>query len=615
MNPEKDCIAHMASNEIYFDGMFKKDGDLHRFSRDQKKDQEDEFYSWSEWSFNGKDYVKVYYGTWSGGLTEYYYKSYGDNSSLSPEDKIRFKIIEDQKQKELQEKLKKQKEERLERAKQLWLKTFDIPLPIHLEYLNHKKVKSYGIRYGKDYDLEDVIVIPIRNTDNEIQAVQHIKSNGDKKIHGLQKGNFHLIGEIKDNSVIFICEGYATGASVYEAIDSPVVVCFTCGALDAVIHNIKNKYPNNPITILADDDCEVNDNPGKTKAEEAAKKYKCNVMLPKFPESFKLQCGKKPTDFNDSHVHFGLDEVKKQFKHLKPHLSILTFRELVNLKIEPKKIILSPWLPEKGLTMIHAERGIGKTFIALSAAHAIVSGGKLFNWEAKEPRRVLYIDGEMPIDTMQERLILIENGSETKIINDSYFKLISSDHQERGIRDITSPEGQLDITTLIHDIDVIFLDNLSTLARSGSENEAESWSSIQEWLLTLRKMGKSVVFIHHAGKGGKQRGTSKREDVLDTVINLRKSKNNDDDKETKFEVYFEKTRNFNGIEAQPFEAHLIKTDKEIKWNFKSLAETNKEIAIKFHLEGMSFSEIANEMKVNKSTISRWLKGYIFPKIS
>ena len=43
---------------------------------------------------------------------------------------------------------------------------------------------------------------------------------------------------------------------------------------------------------------------------------------------------------------------------------------------------------------------------------------------------------------------------------------------------------------------------------------------VQEWILQLRRRGISVLIVHHAGKGGDQRGTSAKEDVLDTVIKL-----------------------------------------------------------------------------------------------
>ena len=53
------------------------------------------------------------------------------------------------------------------------------------------------------------------------------------------------------------------------------------------------------------------------------------------------------------------------------------------------------------------------------------------------------------------------------------------------------------------------------------ENDADSWVPVQAWALAQRRAGRSVLFVHHAGKSGLQRGTSRKEDVLDTVIALR----------------------------------------------------------------------------------------------
>ena len=49
-------------------------------------------------------------------------------------------------------------------------------------------------------------------------------------------------------------------------------------------------------------------------------------------------------------------------------------------------------------------------------------------------------------------------------------------------------------------IDLMILDNISTLVSSGRENDAESWNEMQAWLLRLRRQGKTVLLIHHAGR-------------------------------------------------------------------------------------------------------------------
>ena len=109
---------------------------------------------------------------------------------------------------------------------------------------------------------------------------------------------------------------------------------------------------------------------------------------------------------------------------------------------------------------------------------------------------------------------------------------------------------------LVSGIDVLMLDSLSTLVRSGKENPAEDWQPIQGWILRLRRMGKTTSMLHHEGKGGAQRGTSKREDVLDTVLRLRHPTDYSPAEVARFEVHFEKCRVLLGQSAKPFEARL-----------------------------------------------------------
>jgi hypothetical protein len=99
-----------------------------------------------------------------------------------------------------------------------------------------------------------------------------------------------------------------------------VVVAFDCKNLSAVIENLRRVYPESKITILADDDRETTDqqgnfiNPGKNAAEEASRRHGCDFIFPEFRNDFRLPSGKLPSDFNDLHVHSGLDEVKKQLE-------------------------------------------------------------------------------------------------------------------------------------------------------------------------------------------------------------------------------------------------------------------------------------------------------------
>ena len=51
-------------------------------------------------------------------------------------------------------------------------------------------------------------------------------------------------------------------------------------------------------------------------------------------------------------------------------LRALTGAELLRAEFPAREFLMSPWLPSKGLAMIFAERGIGKTWVGLNIAHA-----------------------------------------------------------------------------------------------------------------------------------------------------------------------------------------------------------------------------------------------------
>lgn len=602
-----ECKSQMAQNGCPFDGDLALDGEMQRFSRDEKKKKPDEWYvGYVGESSLGTPYLNCAYGTFEGGFVKFIYNSYSSDETLSKDERNSISEEWKKRHKDIDEKLIKDDQEKLEKAKKAWEKALSEPnVDGHTAYLKNKKVQAYGIRYSKDYYGEDAMILPLRNIDGNVQAIQFISPDGTKRIHGNKKGNFHLIGETKEAEQILVCEGYSTGASIHEVTGLPVVVAIDCGNLYPVIENLNKKFPKHSITIAADNDVETKDNPGKKYAEGVAKRFKCNVILPSFPDDFKLPDGKRPTDFNDLHAYFGLEIIKKQLPR-KNRLNPVNIDDLINRKIPPKKEILHPWLREKDLVMIYAPRGIGKTWFALNVAYAIASGGKFLKYKAKEPKRVLYVDGEMAAVLMQERIVSIKNSSENDPPDPSFFRLITHDLEENPIRDLASKEGQFDINAHLNDFDVLVLDNLSCLVRSGDENEAASWVIIQEWLLYLRKMGKTVILIHHAGKGGQQRGSSKKEDILDTVVALKKPKISCPSDGAKFEVHYEKNRGFGGDDAIPFEAQLINNSKGVpEWVFKDLENRNKENALALLSQGMSMSEVAKEVGVNKSTISRW----------
>ena len=124
--------------------------------------------------------------------------------------------------------------------------------------------------------------------------------------------------------------------------------------------------------------------------------------------------------------------------------------------------------------MVHAWRGIGKPHFRLGLAYAVASAGPFLKWNAEQPRKVLYIDGEMSGRAIQERLAAIVAANGGVQPQPGYFRIVTPDAQEAALPDLGLSQGQLAYEEAIGDAELIITDNLSSLARSGVENEGES---------------------------------------------------------------------------------------------------------------------------------------------
>ena len=145
-------------------------------------------------------------------------------------------------------------------------------------------------------------------------------------------------------------------------------------------------------------------------------------------------------------------------------------QDFIALQIPPREMLLDPILPERSLAMLFAPRGCGKSWLGLSIGLAVASGGSLLRWHAPSPRRVLLCDGEMPLPDLQARLSSIMAGFGTEVPNDG-FRILAADQTEGGIN-LGNGEGQLALERHLEGVDLLILDNLSTLLANGSEGSS-----------------------------------------------------------------------------------------------------------------------------------------------
>lgn len=281
----------------------------------------------------------------------------------------------------------------------------------------------------------------------------------------------------------------------------------------------------------------------------------------------------------------------------------VTLDEFLQLQLPKREMLLDPILPSQGLCMLYAKRGVGKTHVALGIAYAVATGGKFLKWQAPHPKEVLYIDGEMPAIAMQERLMRISAADNLKPPDPSFLRIITPDLQEGPMPNLSTKDGRDSIEELIQGANLVVIDNVSTLFRSGVENEAESWQPIQDWGLKLRRQGKSILFVHHASKAGNQRGTSKREDVLDTVIALKHLPDYSPHQGALFGVNLEKTRHFAGEDATSFQVQLKEQEDGLWiWEVNVLHDERIIEVAEAINEGLTIKQVEEKTGLTKSQV-------------
>lgn len=173
-------------------------------------------------------------------------------------------------------------------------------------YLERKKVRLHDLKSYKNY-----LIVPACDNNGKIWTLQFIDMDGNKRFlsGGKKKGCYYTIGSLDDVEKIFICEGYATGATIYECTEVPVIVAFDAGNLSSVAQAIREKYQNIKIVICADNDQYGSINTGLEKAKEAAASVGGSIVVPKFKDT-----STHPTDFNDLFVLEGKDSVVSALK-------------------------------------------------------------------------------------------------------------------------------------------------------------------------------------------------------------------------------------------------------------------------------------------------------------
>ena len=323
-----------------------------------------------------------------------------------------------------------------------------------------------------------------------------------------------------------------------------------------------------------------------------------------------MQTNKKAIDLPTEEVIIE----KKEFKSI-------SLKELTIMDIPPRKAIIDPLIMEGSSMEINGGTGIGKTWFTLEMLCSICTGEKfLGKYEIANPRPVYYIDGEMPLDSIRERMNMIMARYIYKykvseipfhISNPLLFKnnFIPKINDTKITQPIFKDEVKR-FSDIYQKPLFICFDNLSCLT-DYKENDNDDWTSMLDMYTELKHEGHSICHVHHVGKGGHQRGASRKHDALDTVIHLKRPEEYDASEGAVFNVKFDKHRHFAGEYARSFKCAIkVDDNNKVSWDisdFKDVASEELLTAYCMGLPDITYTKLEEEFGISKSSIGRTIK--------
>jgi putative DNA primase/helicase len=283
---------------------------------------------------------------------------------------------------------------------------------------------------------------------------------------------------------------------------------------------------------------------------------------------------------------------------------VIAAKLLRDVALQPRPMLLDPILARASLTLLCGPRGIGKTYLALSMALAVAGAGSALRWRAAKPARVLYVDGEMPRQTLLERLAGLAAGARIAPAGDN-LRLLAAEGDGRKRPELGTRQGRALIESAIGDgVDLLVLDSLAVLMRGRRVNPGRAWLVVEDWLLDLRRRGIAVLVVRNGSPGPYQCETTRHADVVDTAIALHHPADYGPLDGARFVVQITKGRALYGLEARPFEAMLDEERGALSWMVFSPEDALVSRAVGLFAEDFTVREVAARLGISKSHAHR-----------
>lgn len=376
-------------------------------------------------------------------------------------------------------------------------------------YLERKQVAPSGARMDGDN-----LLVPMWDSEGEVVNVQSIAPDGTKRFHtGCPTVGARFYIGIGWGKAI-ICEGFATGASVYEATADRVVVAFSQGQVE----NIARELIAAGVGVVIAADRKALD--AMTRLGEA---LDVPVISPPVLE--------KGDDFNDQMIEQGVDAVAATFRQglidyanrpePAPAQPTCAISFVDAMDFNEADIPLRPWIIPGALLagsthILAAPGGTGKSVFTLQMALMLAAGKPWAKWTPKKKCRVLVINAEDDIAEQRRRMVAARTvmgfGADRGMIMlaDAPDNILMSETDAAKKAQVATPlVDELVAVIRHHQIDVVIVDPFAETFDGDENSNGDTKWAMKIWRDKIaRPTGCAVYLVHHTTKGSEDKAGS-----------------------------------------------------------------------------------------------------------
>ena len=376
-------------------------------------------------------------------------------------------------------------------------------------YLKRKGIKTHGVRITGDGRL----MVPLYDDSGQLTSLQYIDKDGGKLYHpgGKTGGSFWVIGTMDEPGTLFVAEGFATAATVYETTGRPCVVAYSASNLVPVTGAMRERYgQQQAIVIVADND---KSGTGQKYADQASAKYGARVVIPPIEGMDANDYAQAGHELTSLLIQQTGDAVVEKLR--------LVFGDQLGNDYEAPDELVEGLMTIGSSVVVYGDSNSGKTFWALSVATAIATGTDCYGRKT-DPGLVVYLASEAPA-SIRSRMQAIKKFHGCSLENLAMvpvpMNFYSGDQDAQDVIELVRAIEQIKGKR----VRLIIGDTLARMSAGANENSGEDMGPVMaRFDQVASATGAAMMIIHHNGKDAAKgaRGWSGIRAHIDTEIEV-----------------------------------------------------------------------------------------------